>query len=56
MSNKTDTKQYYNEYLADTEPYVELHSSSVTSVPLLCSDTHSISQVNDGGSLKPHGP
>ena len=39
------------EYLADTEPYVEFHSSAVTSVPCLCSDTHSISPVNDGGSL-----
>jgi hypothetical protein len=40
-----------DEYLADTEPYVEFHSSDVTTVHCLRSDTHSISPVNDGGSL-----
>ena len=28
--------------IADTEPYAELHSSDVTSVPWLCADIHSI--------------
>jgi hypothetical protein len=32
--------------------YVDVHSSGVTSVPWLCFDTHSISPVNDDGSLK----
>ena len=41
MDSIWDTKQYQHEYIADTVPYVELHSSAVISVPWLCSDSHS---------------